>query len=216
MFNSKKYLKLLSFTDGSDLDKEISKMSESDVRQLLKIMIQFFHEQELDSNNIIQFLHEQLFFKSWSCFLCLPTSVSARFRATFAALLSAYLYSLTGCNYIQYPVFCCNQLFASGICHIRAVIRTFQVSALIFTDTWFASYGIFQRAADMSILKHLNVTSNAFFYHRAFIFDEFLTITCGIADAAPAPVRLLSRFVPVAPGSSGRIIWMPILPLFRD
>ena len=64
MFNSKKYFKLLSFTDGSDLDKEISKMSESDVRQLLKIMIQFFHEQELDSNNIIQFLHEQLFFKS--------------------------------------------------------------------------------------------------------------------------------------------------------
>lgn len=45
MFTVNKYLKLLSCANESDLDNEISKISESDAKQFMKTAIQFFQRQ---------------------------------------------------------------------------------------------------------------------------------------------------------------------------
>lgn len=49
MFTVNKYLKLLSCTDESDLEKEISKISETDAKQFMKTAILFFqgHNQDM-------------------------------------------------------------------------------------------------------------------------------------------------------------------------
>jgi len=62
MVISKKYFELLSCTNEIDLDIFLSRLSVSDAKQILKTMVQFFHYQKIDQNNIIQFLQEQYFF----------------------------------------------------------------------------------------------------------------------------------------------------------
>lgn len=58
---SKKCFDILCCTSEFELEKQISKLSESDAKQILKTMIQFFNEQRVNANNIIQFLQEKIY-----------------------------------------------------------------------------------------------------------------------------------------------------------
>lgn len=52
MFTVKKYLKLLSCTDESELDKMISKMSEDDAKSFVKTTILFFQKSAASSSDL--------------------------------------------------------------------------------------------------------------------------------------------------------------------
>ncbi len=53
MITTQKYLKLLSCTNEADLDKELSKISESDAKQFIKTTIQFFQKQNLNAKDFL-------------------------------------------------------------------------------------------------------------------------------------------------------------------
>lgn len=61
MSAAEKFINILSCANGSDLDREISGLSESDARQFLKSMIQFVHGQGIDINDLVQFSQEHIF-----------------------------------------------------------------------------------------------------------------------------------------------------------
>lgn len=59
MLTVQKYIKLLSCTNDTELEKVLSRMSDSEIRQAITNMIQFFREREIDENDLIQFFQEQ-------------------------------------------------------------------------------------------------------------------------------------------------------------
>ena len=59
MYTTQKFINILSCTNDSDLDREISKISESESKQFLKTMIQFARNQKIEVNDLVQFSQEQ-------------------------------------------------------------------------------------------------------------------------------------------------------------